>query len=69
MRAADVGHLGGRAPSPTPFLDSLAARPDAAVWTRASSFGMPTINGMFATHCSIAPHSRRFITSFTPTAL
>jgi hypothetical protein len=68
FRGVDIGHLGGRSPSPTPFLDSLAAAPDAASWTRASSFGMPTINGMFATHCSIGPHSRRFITSFTPTA-
>jgi arylsulfatase A-like enzyme len=28
---------------------------------------MPTINGLFATHCSVAPHSSRFITSFTST--
>lgn len=69
FRGVDIGHLSGRDPSPTPFLDSLAASPHAAVWTRASSFGMPTINGMFASHCSIAPHSRRFITSFTTTSL
>jgi phosphoglycerol transferase MdoB-like AlkP superfamily enzyme len=69
FRGSDVGHLGHRRPSPTPFLDSLAAAPDTAVWTRATSFGMPTINGMFATHCSISPHSGRYITSFTPTAL
>jgi len=69
FRGADMGFLGKSGPSPTPFLDSLAASPDAAVWTRASSFGMPTINGIFATHCSTAPHSRRFITSFTPTSM
>ncbi|HYD36492.1 MAG TPA: hypothetical protein VEA60_02695, partial [Allosphingosinicella sp.] len=64
LRGVDTGFLAGRTPSPTPFLDRLAARPDAAAFVRASSFGMPTINGLFATHCSIAPHSRRFITSF-----
>lgn len=69
FRGVDMGFLGKGPPSPTPFLDSLARAPDAGVWTRASSFGMPTINGIFATHCSAAPHSRRFITSFTPTKL
>ena len=69
FRGVDMGFLGKSAPSPTPYLDRLAASPDAAVWTQASSFGMPTINGIFATHCSTAPHSRRFITSFTPTNL
>ncbi len=69
FRGVDMGFLGREGRSPTPFLDSLAASPNAGVWTRASSFGMPTINGIFATHCSVAPHSRRFITSFTPTSL
>jgi phosphoglycerol transferase MdoB-like AlkP superfamily enzyme len=69
LRGVDVGFLSARQPSPTPFLDALAAKPTTAVWTNASSFGMPTINGMFATHCSITPHSRRFITSFTATHL
>jgi arylsulfatase A-like enzyme len=69
FRGVDMGFLGKASPSPTPFLDRLAASPGAAVWTRASSFGMPTINGIFATHCSAAPHSRRFISSFTPTAM
>jgi phosphoglycerol transferase MdoB-like AlkP superfamily enzyme len=64
-----MGFLGKTPVSPTPFLDALARAPDAAVWTRASSFGMPTINGIFATHCSTAPHSRQFITSFTPTSM
>ena len=51
--------------SPTPYLDKLAARPDAAVWTRALTFGPPSINGRFALQCSITPSSRRFITAQT----
>jgi arylsulfatase A-like enzyme len=66
VRGVDTGHLRpDRSPSPTPYLDSLAARPDAAVWTRALSFGPPSINGRFALQCSITPSSRRFITSQT----
>lgn len=64
FRGAEMGFL-GRRPSPTPFLDSLAAAPGAAIWTRALSFGPPSINGLFAGHCSAAPHSRRYMTSFT----
>jgi hypothetical protein len=64
FRGAEMGFL-GRSPSPTPFLDSLAGAPDAAVWTHALSFGPPSINGLFAGHCSAAPHSRRYMTSFT----
>ncbi|HEV2748018.1 MAG TPA: sulfatase-like hydrolase/transferase [Allosphingosinicella sp.] len=66
VRGVDTGHLRpDRSPSPTPYVDSLAARPDAAVWTRALSFGPPSINGRFATLCSITPTSRRFITAQT----
>lgn len=66
VRGVDTGHLRpDRRPSPTPYMDSLAARPDAAVWTRALSFGPPSINGRFATLCSITPSSRRFITGQT----
>ncbi len=66
VRGVDTGHLRpDRSPTPTPFLDSLAARPDAAVWTRALTFGPPSINGRFATLCSITPTSRRFITAQT----
>ena len=66
VRGVDTGHLRpDREPSPTPYLDALAARPDAAVWTRALSFGPPSINGRFALQCSITPTSRRFITSQT----
>lgn len=64
FRGAEMGFL-GRSPSPTPFLDRLAAAPGSAVWTRALSFGPPSINGLFAGHCSAAPHSRRYMTSFT----
>ena len=68
FRGVDMGFLGNRHPvSPTPTLDALAAGPDSAVWTRALSFGNPTINGLFAVHCSLPPHSRRYITAFTAT--
>jgi len=69
VRGVDTGHLRpDRRPSPTPYLDSLAARPDAAVWTRGLTFGPPSINGRFALQCSITPSSRRFITSQTRAA-
>ena len=70
MRGLDAGHLNrARRPSPTPFLDSLARSGRATVFTRASSFGQPSINGLFAAHCSITPHSRRYVTRFTGSAL
>lgn len=69
FRGRDMGFLTGISPSPTPYLDGLIGERNATVWTRGLSFGMPTINGLFATHCSIAPHSSRFITSFTSTNL
>ena len=66
VRGFDTGHLRpDRSPSPTPYLDRLAAGTDAAVYTRALSFGPPSVNGRFATQCSITPSSRRFITSQT----
>jgi len=66
LRGMETGHLRpGLGPSPTPYLDRLARSPDAAVWTRALSFGMPSINGLFATHCSIAPPSQRYISALT----
>jgi len=66
LRGMDTGHLNpGLERSATPYLDRLAASPDAAVWTRALSFGMPSINGIFATHCSIMPPSQRYITALT----
>ena len=66
LRGADTGFLRpDLARSPTPYLDRLAHRPDAAAWTRTLSFGMPSINGIFATHCSITPPSQRYITALT----
>jgi len=66
VRGLETGDLmPGLAPSPTPYLDALAARPDAAVWTRALTFGPPSINGRFALQCSVTPSSRRFITAQT----
>jgi arylsulfatase A-like enzyme len=66
VRGVDTGHLRpDRSPSPTPYIDALAARPDSAVWTRALTFGPPSINGRFALQCSITPSSRRFITAQT----
>jgi hypothetical protein len=66
LRGMEAGHLRpGLNPSPTPYLDRLARSPDSAVWTRALSFGMPSINGLFATHCSIAPPSQRYISALT----
>lgn len=66
VRGVDTGHLRpDRSPSPTPYLDRLAAGPNAAVYSRGLSFGPPSINGRFATQCSITPSSRRFITSQT----
>jgi phosphoglycerol transferase MdoB-like AlkP superfamily enzyme len=69
LRGMDVGFLNPeRRRSPTPYFDSLAQGGEAAVFTRAMSFAQPTINAMFAAHCSITPHSRRYITAFTQTA-
>ncbi len=69
FRGVDMGFLRpDRTPSPTPYLDRFVQRPDSASWTRALSFGIPSINGLFAVHCSVAPHSRRYMTGFTDTA-
>lgn len=68
LRGMDMGALNpGAGPSATPFLDRLAGGPHAALWTRASSFGMPSIHGLFAGHCSVAPPSRRYITGYAGT--
>jgi len=71
FRGWDMGFLrSDRQPSPTPFLDKLAADSASAVWTRFLSFGPPTINGFMAGHCSAAPHSEQNIsTTYTGTAL
>ena len=72
FRGVDLGFVrpgGAPAPSPTPYLDRLVASGEAASWSRALSFGQPSISGLFAVHCSIAPHSRRYVTAFNGTAL
>lgn len=71
VRGNDTGHLspGRHHTSATPWLDQLARSPDAAVYTRAVSFGPPSINGRFATQCSVTPSSRRWITAHTHIAL
>lgn len=71
-RGWNVGHLRPdlRQPSPTPFLDSLARSPGAASWSRALSFGPPTISGFMAAQCSVPPHSLFHVaTRFTLTRL
>ena len=68
LRGIDVGHLNPqRRPSATPFLDLLAQGGEAVAFARTSSFAQPTINAMFAAHCSVTPHSRRYVTAFTQT--
>ncbi|HWA56464.1 MAG TPA: sulfatase-like hydrolase/transferase [Gemmatimonadales bacterium] len=71
FRGWDMGFLRpDRAPSPTPFLDHLAADARTAWWSRFVSFGPPTINGFMAGHCSVLPHSSQSIsTTYTGTAL
>jgi arylsulfatase A-like enzyme len=71
FRGWDMGFLRpDRTPSPTPFLDHLAADSTTALWTRFLSFGPPTINGFMAGHCSAAPHSQQAIsTTYTGTSL
>jgi phosphoglycerol transferase MdoB-like AlkP superfamily enzyme len=71
FRGWDMGFLRpDRTPSPTPFLDQLAADSTTALWTRFLSFGPPTISGLMAGHCSVPPHSERNIsTTYTGTSL
>ncbi len=71
FRGWNVGHLN---PDPrgsaTPYLDSLATSTNGATWVRHLSFGLPTVSGFIAGHCSIRPHSIHHITTtFTYTAL
>lgn len=43
-------------PSPTPFLDSLAA--NSHVWMRMHTSGVPTTGGVLSTHLGIPHHSK-----------
>ena len=71
VRGVDTGHLNPARHhrSATPWLDRLAAGQNAAVYTRALSFGPPSVNGRFATQCSVTPSSRRWVTAHTHIAL
>lgn len=70
VRGIDTGHLNParHRVSATPWLDALARSPVAATYTRALSFGPPSINGIFATQCSVTPSSRRWVTQHTHAA-
>ena len=71
VRGNETGHLNPQRhhTTATPWLDHLATLPDAAVYTHAVSFGPPSINGRFATQCSVTPSSHRWITAHTHIAL
>lgn len=71
VRGVDTGYLNPdrHHPSATPWIDQLARSPDAAVYTHGLTFGPPSVNGRFATQCSIVPSSRRWITAHTQTSL
>lgn len=58
-RGLNTGHLKphGSKDDATPFLDELAQ--DGAVWTRHSVNGLPTIEGFFASHCSLFSQGNR----------
>lgn len=55
-RGLNVGYLNPGEPSPTPFLDSLAAH--ARAFDRMYASGLPTTGGILSTHTGIPHHSR-----------
>lgn len=55
-RGWNVGFMNPGKPSPTPFLDSLAA--SSRAWIRMHSSGLPTTGGVLSTHLGIPHHSR-----------
>ncbi len=55
-RGLNVGYLNPGEPSPTPFLDSLAAH--ARAFERMYASGLPTTGGILSTHTGIPHHSR-----------
>lgn len=67
VRGNETGHLypDRHHTSATPWLDALARTPDAAVYTRGLTFGPPSVNGRFATQCSVTPSAHRWITAHT----
>lgn len=54
-RGLNVGYLNPGEPSPTPFLDSLAAH--ARAFERMYASGIPTTGGILSTHTGIPHHS------------
>ncbi len=55
-RGWNVGFMNPGKPSPTPFLDSLAA--SSRAWVRMHSSGLPTTGGVLSTHLGIPHHSK-----------
>ncbi len=57
QRGLNVGYMNPqKSPSPTPFMDSLAAHSHA--WMRMHTSGVPTTGGVLSTHIGIPHHSR-----------
>ena len=56
-RGLNTGYMNPQIqPSPTPFLDSLAA--NSRTWIRMHASGVPTTGGLLSTHIGIPHHSR-----------
>ena len=57
QRGRNTGYMNPQIqPSPTPFMDSLAAH--SHVWMRMHTSGVPTTGGVLSTHIGIPHHSR-----------
>ena len=57
QRGRNTGYMNPQIqPSPTPFMDSLAAQ--SHVWMRMHTSGVPTTGGVLSTHIGIPHHSR-----------
>ncbi|WP_298768051.1 LTA synthase family protein [uncultured Fibrobacter sp.] len=57
QRGLNIGYMNPLIqPSPTPFMDSLAAH--SHVWTRMHTSGVPTTGGVLSTHLGIPHHTR-----------
>lgn len=57
QRGFNTGYMNPQIqPSPTPFMDSLAAH--SHVWMRMHTSGVPTTGGVLSTHIGIPHHSR-----------
>lgn len=57
QRGRNTGYMNPQIqPSPTPFMDSLAAH--SHVWMRMHTSGVPTTGGVLSTHLGIPHHSR-----------